>query len=99
MLTAGLRVAREAALVVGLVTFFVFGTVAAQQHQVPSRAPLDALGYLLIATSVLVLPGRHRHRWPWRAKCDPPPRVVVPPVRTTSMVSSASSKNSQTRTL
>lgn len=63
MSTAGVRVAREAALVVGLVTFFVLGTLAAQRHQVPPGVPLDAVGYLLIATSVLVLPGRHR--WPW----------------------------------
>lgn len=63
MSTAGLRMARDAALVVGLGTFFIFGTLGAQQHQVPPRVPLDAVGYLLVATSVLVLPGRHR--WPW----------------------------------
>ncbi|MGQ0773366.1 MAG: hypothetical protein ACT4NY_02945 [Pseudonocardiales bacterium] len=63
MSTVGLRGTREAALVVGLVAFFVLGTLGAQQRQVPPRVPLDALGYLLLTASVVMLPGRHR--WPW----------------------------------
>ncbi len=63
MSTAGVRVAREAVLVIGLVTFFVLGTLGAQRHQVPPRVPLDTVGYLLMVVSVLVLPARCR--WPW----------------------------------